>query len=772
MQHRVLDAVAANSLARFERHELTNLITIVIPLRLSADRIYDETERLERIVEAVPSELFDMLIVDFGTPANRRNELTDLAERHPQVRIFRVEDTGPFNIGRARDIGAQHSKTGVIMFHDVDLIGSTETYRRIAAECESRRLSTNGYDFFCVPAIFLSPMGSAKYLEGFSQSPIAADRGAFDDAIRNAKAYVEHYATATSTLVINRHYYLCLGGHDSSYLGHGAEDFDFYHRAEAYAPRTPRPPRYLENIPLKNSGYNGFRAYFALFGLDVWLKGVALAHLHHPRREDVDPTYKKSQTNFALLRQRMTQFDASGEHLPPLGDATVGEKTLVLVAPGTIAADALRCALPALGDHDLIDETHIRDAIALRNLMAEGGYSQVLFLNPYANSHRMGLYKALRKEGSRTIAYERGALPDSWFFDRNGFLAHSTSYDNSHWDKPISVERMDRTKAWIQRLRYSTETLEKNGDRQGAEYWRRTLKIGSRRVIFVALQRPSDVATKWFGGPVGSASQFNEWIQFLASRIDKARFVLVVKKHPLESEQPNFAGAIHAPADAHVHDLIELADKTVVINSGVGLLSIMFGKPCLVCGEAFYRKDGLAVSASSPDELLELAEANLAVDEGRVTRFVAYLCDEFYSFGVSKYEIAKSKNGDTINRVRRTDFKRIVQLTPEPIILGEKPATWAEDSFVLAVAGYKKVVNPAKAVAPPGAPKVAPTPFPEWGRWKLAIHRMGQAALHPALSEEDRRRLRTNPIDFFKKAKWWPNRFFGRLLLDKSQRPY
>ena len=443
------------------------------------------------------------------------------------------------------------------------------------------------------------------------------------------------------------------------------------------------------------------------------------------------------------------------------------EKTLVLAAPGTVAVDALRCALPALGEHDLIDETHIRDAVALQSLISDGGYSQVLFLNPYANPHRMGLYKALRKEGIRTIAYERGALPDSWFFDRNGFLAHSTSYDNCHWDRPISAERVERTQAWIQRLRHSNETLEKNGDRQGAEYWRRTFKIGNRRVIFVALQRPSDVATKWFGGPVGSASQFNEWMQFLASRLDKTRFALVVKKHPLESDQPNFTGAAHAPAHAHIHDLIELADKTVVINSGAGLLSLMFGKPCLVCGEAFYCKEGLAVSASSPDALLDLAEADLTVDQEKVTRFVAYLCDEFYSFGASKYESGKSKNGDTINRVRRTDFKRITQLAPEPIILGEQPPTWSEDSFILAAAGYKKALPTAAKT-----PKVPPTPFPAWGMGKSLIHRLAKTLLGRALSEEDRRRLRNNPIDFFKKAKWPPNRFFGRLLLDKSQRPY
>jgi len=37
---------------------------------------------------------------------------------------------------------------------------------------------------------------------------------------------------------------------------------------------------------------------------------------------------------------------------------------------------------------------------------------------------------------------------------------------------------------------------------------------------------------------------------------------------------------------------------------------------------------------------------------------------------------------------------------------------------------------------------------------------------------EARQKLKQNPIDFFQKAKWGPNRFFGRIILDRTQRSY
>ena len=100
-QHRVLQDVIAQ--ARSEGNADTKLITLIIPVRLSDHRLYDETERMRRIASAEPSDVLDVLIVDYGS--SRRAAGNRL---RPRASV-RIEVSGPFSAGLARDQGALHA---------------------------------------------------------------------------------------------------------------------------------------------------------------------------------------------------------------------------------------------------------------------------------------------------------------------------------------------------------------------------------------------------------------------------------------------------------------------------------------------------------------------------------------------------------------------------------------------------------------------------------------------------------------------------------------
>jgi len=769
MQHRALLDVVAQVRSEPERKSDTKSITLIIPVRLSERRLYDETERLARIAAAVPSDLFDILIVDFGSSAERARELRAIDSDH--VQVVRIEAPGPFSAGLARDHGALHARTPVILFHDLDLIASSSMYRRIAEECQIRNLATQGYDFFCVPAVYLSNFGTQEYIREFEIGPTDhADRRAIDEAQQGRVGYSTTFALATSTVAVNRYYYLTIGGHDPSFAGHGAEDYELLHRMAAMSPRAPRPPRYYENLNGKGHGYNGFRAYFATLGIEMWMRGIALLHLEHPRREQFDEAYRKSQSNFAMLPGRMEEFD-KGHFTPrPLADPHAGEKTLVLAGEGSLPAKSLRMALPALGQYECLPESVFQDSSHLMSFVIDRGITQVLFLTPYGNQFRLSLWRDLKAAGIRTITYDRGALPDSWFFDRDGFLADGDGYARYRWDRPLSAERRQQALDYIQDYVSNGATLESNGERRGGNYWRTAMNLGNRKVILVPFQRPADVATKWFGGAVGSAETFAEWIEFLHSRLDKTSYVIVAKKHPLESDRIPIKGVTYARDYANINDLIELADKVITINSGTGLLAMLHGKASIVCGRAFYQHEGLAHQAISAVDLVKLAHAATPPNEETLLRFVSYLTRDFYSFGAAEYRDDKSPDGSSRRSVFKIKFRQIVNLTPSPILLGEAKPTLPVDCFLLSALGAQK--QPAsQAVARPTPARASPAK-PNWGPVRRTIAFSGRLALRPFLSAEDLSRMRNNPIDFFKKAKWPPNRFFGRLLLDKSQRPY
>lgn len=651
-----------------------SVITAVIPVRLSTDRLYDELERIARIVATIPRG-YVALIVDYGTGEERAGELRDLAGA-TGTKLVRVE-TGdqPFSVGHARDIGTQHAETPLILYHDIDFLLSPRGYERVLEEARLRDMPENVYTFFALPGVYLTEEFTRHYLDLFAQGEAAfADTLAHDGVMRRDKSVYENHTYAISAIVASRYHLLAIGGHDKSFVGHGAEDFELLHRLASYAPRGPKTLNYYRNT-MNNSiqRYEGFRAYFALYGIDLFQRGLQVAHLWHPRREDTSYVAPKSH-NQERVSQIMADYDAGRSWVPPLADLHSPENTLVLVKEGTAPSiRALRHAFPAFGRYEIRRETEFTDSDALMQAMDEAGFTRAFFLNPYGNAHRLSLYKALKAAGRRLIVWDRGGLNDSWFFDPGGFLAESTSYLPEKWDKPLTFEERHSTQEWLG-AHGMGETLEENGERIGAAALRDRLKVRDKTIVFAALQRPQDTATVYFAGPCKDAAGFNRWLVHLAETLNPEDYVIFAKKHPLEVETPDIPGVVFVDGGTHIQDLIEIADVVTVINSGVGLIALGCGKPVLCCGDAYYAHPGLAQSVTSPEKLVEAVRKMVAPDEETRLRFFHYLTREFYSFGKAKYVNPKNKKDGGTRLVSRIHFSVLRRLTEEPIELGRPPS--------------------------------------------------------------------------------------------------
>ncbi|MEW9617690.1 tetratricopeptide repeat protein [Shinella sp. S4-D37] len=651
----------------------TPIITAVIPVRLSTDRLYDEPERIARIITTLPSG-YVPLIVDYGTAAERAGELRDLAAA-TGTRLVRVE-TGeePFSVGHARDIGTQQAETPLILYHDIDFLMSPRSYERVLEETRLRGMPDNAYTFFALPGAYLTEDFTQRYLELFAEGEAAfADTLLHDGVMRRDRTIFENHTYAISAIVASRYHLLAVGGHDKSFVGHGAEDFELLHRLASYTPRGPKTGNYHLNLR-KNSilRYEGFRAYFALYGIDVFQRGLQVAHLWHPRR--LDTSYVAPMTeNQERVSQAMADYDAGLSWLPPLEDPHAAEYTLVLVkdykAP---PLKALRHAFPAFGRYRIRLEGEFGDGAQLLQHVEEQGFTRTFFLNPYGNTHRRALYEAVKAAGRRFVTWDRGGLHESWFFDAGGFLAESKSYEPEIWDKPLDSSARQRMLDWFEAHRDSP-TLEENGARVGAEALGEQLGVNGRKVVFVALQRPEDTATRFFAGPCGDTEGFNAWIAHLASGLDPQTHLVLVKQHPLEGGEPSIPGVRFVAEDTHVMDLIDLAASVVVINSGVGLIALSSGKPVICCGQAYYAHDGLARAVSSKEELIAAVDETALPDEEKRLRFFRYLVEDFYAFGAPSYVSAVGRNDEKIRRVNRIIFSSIRGLTDRPVELGTLP---------------------------------------------------------------------------------------------------
>ncbi|MFP5303912.1 hypothetical protein R2R70_22290, partial [Cobetia sp. SIMBA_158] len=76
---------------------------------------------------------------------------------------------------------------------------------------------------------------------------------------------------------------------------------------------------------------------------------------------------------------------------------------------------------------------------------------------------------------------------------------------------------------------------------------------------------------------------FIETVNDVVEKLNPHEWFIVVKKHPLEAGFPSSMKQVDnmllVDKEYHIHDLISIANKIFLINSGVGLLAMLFRKP-------------------------------------------------------------------------------------------------------------------------------------------------------------------------------------------------
>lgn len=296
----------------------------------------------------------------------------------------------------------------------------------------------------------------------------------------------------------------------------------------------------------------------------------------------------------------------------------------------------------------------------LIDFMKLNNIEYVVIQNPYLNEKRLRIYQELKQHGINLIISDRGALPNSWFFDPKGFNADSESYNSKYWDNPLSEERKIRVIQYIENEVNSDNALELQGSRLGIEGIRKKYKIDSnKKILFVPLQRPSDTVIKYFSGNVKNMEEFLQNV-VQVQKILQDKWTILVKKHPLETERLYEDSVLYVDDDTHFKDLIEACDAVMLINSGVGLISMMYQKPVLHFGKAFYSHPLINKEVKTSFEVTEmLKETIYTVDFKKVKRFISYLIEDFYSFGYFTTELITKDDGSKITATRKIDFYQI-----------------------------------------------------------------------------------------------------------------
>jgi len=628
------------------------ILTVIIPIRATKSR--DISKRISYCIsdEKLPKEKIEFLVVDDGSTENEQQKHKNICDELNIKYIHIQSESSNICMSRARNIGAMYSISQYIMFMDVDLYPYNGFYNDLLNEIKISGLDKYSNDFLMFGAIYLA---KDKGVNLFFDTEVELRKNLFlHKLFEDDKECIEKFSTGTSVNVYNRYDYLSHGGYDEDFEKWGYEDLEFNCRMIHSSKKFPIPKNhFLDYQSFQNIvQYKGWKSIYRLHGDITFHKGIVLFHVWHDVDDDSDYMQGRDK-NKELFTKKQKAFFYEKKEPAPLPSLDKGSSLLFSKTNPFIYN---RKTLPLLGQIHYLDE-HTASVDFIIEYIHKNNISRVLLFNPYGTDKRIELYARLKKENIKVIISERGALRDPVFFDFNGFNAQSSSYDPIHWDKPITKKQEQFVIDYIEEEKNSDVSLEKQNNKIGKDQLKKELNIKvDEKILFIPLQRPSDTVIKYFCGSIKSYENFINLVQEVVNNID-VNWRVVIKKHPLEDKTSKVQNALYS--SHNIKDLLDASDALLLINSGVGLLGMLWNKPVYYCGEVFYNDHRINKNITSSEQLLSYLKEDFQVNTTISYRFLHYLIEEFYSFGTFTTKEIPWKDSGRMTVTNAIDFYKI-----------------------------------------------------------------------------------------------------------------
>lgn len=218
--------------------------------------------------------------------------------KNPNINTHYITKFGITNAS-VRNIAANISKGHNIFFLDADLIINPSLLMHLKIKGGCTTVSPVAFEMY--PCLYLTKEETERFDGDF--------QGCLESFLRGENHRVEGIALASSCLLMNREWFLQLGGFDERFVGHGGEDLELIDRLTRHYPIGPRPDDYALNIKAQHPGdYQGFRRYFSYYALPHLFAGRFLVHQWHPRPL-THPYHRRRAGNDAMLEQMLALPD-------------------------------------------------------------------------------------------------------------------------------------------------------------------------------------------------------------------------------------------------------------------------------------------------------------------------------------------------------------------------------------------------------------------------------------------------------------------------------
>ncbi|MFQ1995833.1 galactosyltransferase-related protein [Aeromonas sp. 604534] len=229
------------------------------------------------------------------------NKITILSNLKNIMALEEQQRFAVYSPGQARNNAISYTSAKMIFIVDADLICSPTLREQLQDQSEACfLLGPHAFDMY--PCLYLTKEETERFDGDF--------QGCLESFLRGENHRVEGIALASSCLLMNREWFLQLGGFDEQFVGHGGEDLELIDRLTRHYPIGPRPDDYALNIKAQHPGdYQGFRRYFSYYALPHLFAGRFLVHQWHPRPL-THPYHKRRANNDQLLEQMLARSEA------------------------------------------------------------------------------------------------------------------------------------------------------------------------------------------------------------------------------------------------------------------------------------------------------------------------------------------------------------------------------------------------------------------------------------------------------------------------------
>ncbi|WP_052814028.1 galactosyltransferase-related protein [Campylobacter jejuni] len=254
------------------------LLSVIIPFGLSKERPYIEERVIEKAKYFKSDENIEFIFVEGYSSKN--HELKNFIQANHHIYLKDMEQKA-FSQGKCRNLGASCAHSNVLLFLDVDCYISLDNFEKILKLIQIKNISQNINALMVLPVVYLNKEANEKlkqYDEEFWDILIQ------EDLFIAKNTWVKFFSpSSTSSIVINKHQFLRLGGNDENFIGHGYEDFDLFARILKACVSFEKMPANL-SYDARNWNFfdfKGFRSWFSLLGYEACFYGIYMYHFYH-----------------------------------------------------------------------------------------------------------------------------------------------------------------------------------------------------------------------------------------------------------------------------------------------------------------------------------------------------------------------------------------------------------------------------------------------------------------------------------------------------------